>query len=113
YAVMGRHYARVAFGVAEPKVGILSVGEEEHKGNRLVKETWELFKKHPLDGFVGNVEGRDVFGGAADVVVCDGFVGHVMLKAVEGVFELIASLLAEALAPHGKTLARDVIAAVA
>src|SRR5438034_11726662 len=48
YAVMARHYVRVAFGVAEPKVGILSIGEEEHKGNRLVKETWELFEKHPV-----------------------------------------------------------------
>jgi glycerol-3-phosphate acyltransferase PlsX len=67
------------------------VGEEEHKGNKLVKETWELFKKRPLPGFVGNVEGRDPFGSAADVIVCDGFVGNVMLKAVEGVAEMMLS----------------------
>jgi len=97
YAVMARHYARVAFGVAEPRVGVLSVGEEEHKGNRLVKETWDLFKKHPIAGFVGNVEGRDVFGDAADVVVCDGFVGNVMLKAVEGVAEMMLGAVKEAL----------------
>ncbi|MCC7138394.1 MAG: phosphate acyltransferase PlsX [Planctomycetes bacterium] len=98
YAVMARHYVRAAFRVAEPKVGVLSVGEEEHKGNKLVKETWELLKKHPVPGFVGNVEGRDVFGDAADVVVCDGFVGNVMLKAAEGLGEMMISLLKAAAA---------------
>lgn len=93
YAVMARHYATAAFGVREPKVGILSVGEEEHKGNRLVKETWDLFKKHPMPGFVGNVEGRDAFSDAADVIVCDGFVGNVMLKAAEGLGEMMLGML--------------------
>lgn len=93
YALMARQYAKAAFGLAEPKVGILSVGEEEHKGNRLVKETWELFKKSPMKGFIGNVEGRDVFGGTADVVVCDGFTGNVMLKAAEGLAEMMLGMV--------------------
>jgi glycerol-3-phosphate acyltransferase PlsX len=98
YAIMARHYARVAFGKAEPRIGILSVGEEEHKGNRLVRETWELFKAHPVPGFVGNVEGRDAFGGAeVDVIVCDGFVGNVMLKAVEGLAEMMIGMVKDAL----------------
>jgi len=95
YAVMARQYIRAAYGVAEPKVGILSVGEEEHKGNKLVKETWELFKKHPMPGFVGNVEGRDPFVDVADVIVCDGFVGNVMLKAAEGLGEMMLGMLKE------------------
>jgi phosphate acyltransferase len=93
WAVMARHYARVTLGVASPKVGILSVGEEEHKGNKLVKEAWELFKAHPIEGFVGNVEGRDVFGDAADVIVCDGFVGNVLLKAAEGLGEMLIRIV--------------------
>jgi glycerol-3-phosphate acyltransferase PlsX len=88
HALMAARYARAALGVAEPRVGILSVGEEEHKGNRLVKETWDLFRASPVANFVGNVEGRDVFAGTVDVVVCDGFVGNVMLKACEGIAEL-------------------------
>jgi glycerol-3-phosphate acyltransferase PlsX len=92
YAVMARHYARVAFGVREPRVGILSVGEEEHKGNRLVKEAWDLFRRYPVPGFVGNVEGRDLFGDVVDVVVCDGFVGNVVLKASEGLGEMMLGM---------------------
>jgi glycerol-3-phosphate acyltransferase PlsX len=93
WAVMARHYARATLGVASPKVGILSVGEEEHKGNRLVKETWDLFRARPVEGFVGNVEGRDVFGDAADVIVCDGFVGNVLLKAAEGLGEMLMAIV--------------------
>lgn len=96
YAVMARQYSRAAYGVADPKVGILSVGEEEHKGNKLVKETWELFKRHPMPGFIGNVEGRDPFAAVADVIVCDGFVGNVMLKAAEGLGEMMLGILRDA-----------------
>jgi glycerol-3-phosphate acyltransferase PlsX len=98
YAVMARHYVRAAFRIQEPRIGLLSVGEEEHKGNKLVKETWELLRKHPVPGFVGNVEGRDPFGDVADVIVCDGFVGNVMLKCTEGVGEMLVSILKEAVA---------------
>ena len=114
YAVMARHYVRAAFGVAEPKVGILSVGEEEHKGNKLVKETWELFKKHPIPGFVGNVEGRHLFRDTADVVVCDGFTGNSLLKGAEGLGEMLIGMVKEqlaaipAIAPLLKELARRV-----
>ena len=111
WAVMARHHARVAFGVAAPKVGILSVGEEEHKGNALVHATWELFKKSPIEGFVGNVEGRDVFGGSVDVVVCDGFVGNVMLKAAEGLGEMMLGQVKAAIGarPEGQALLRDMV----
>ena len=87
YAVMGRHYVRAAFDIAEPRVGILSIGEEEHKGNRLVHETWERFRARPIEPFVGNVEPRELFDDRADVVVCDGFVGNIALKAAEGMAE--------------------------
>jgi glycerol-3-phosphate acyltransferase PlsX len=96
YALMASRYARAALGVAEPRVGILSVGEEEHKGNRLVKEAWDLFRRHPVAGFVGNVEGRDVFAGTVDVVVCDGFVGNVLLKGSEGIGELAMRMVRSA-----------------
>jgi glycerol-3-phosphate acyltransferase PlsX len=109
YAVMARHYARAAFGVAEPRVGILSVGEEEHKGNRLVKETWDLFRQHPVPGFVGNVEGRDVFRDVVDVVVCDGFVGNVLLKAAEGLGEMMIGMAHAGAGgrPEGLALVKD------
>jgi glycerol-3-phosphate acyltransferase PlsX len=97
HALMAARYARAALGAEHPRIGILSVGEEEHKGNRLVKETWELFRQHPVPPavgtFVGNVEGRDVFSGTVDVVVCDGFVGNVLLKGCEGIAELATRLV--------------------
>jgi glycerol-3-phosphate acyltransferase PlsX len=84
YAVMAQLYARSALGVEEPRIGILSIGEEEHKGNRLVHETWELFRQTDIGPFVGNVEPSDFFTDKADVVVCDGFTGNVALKGAEG-----------------------------
>ena len=83
-------------GVKKPRVGLLSNGEEESKGNELVKTTHTLFKQVSSDigfSFVGNVEGRDVFRGEADVVVCDGFVGNVLLKTGEGVAEMMLQLI--------------------
>jgi phosphate acyltransferase len=111
YAVMARHYARVAFGLEKPTVGILSVGEEEHKGNKLVKETWEIFKRHPVEGFVGNVEGRHVFGEGADVVVCDGFVGNILLKAIEGLGEMMIGIVRDALpaVPGAKVILDELV----
>ena len=111
YAVMARHYARVAVGVANPTVGILSVGEEEHKGNKLVKETWEIFKRHPVEGFVGNIESRDVFHEGADVVVCDGFVGNILLKAAEGIGEMMIGIVNDALptVPAAKGMLKTMI----
>jgi len=92
FALMGAAYARIAFGCARPRVGLLSVGEEEGKGNELTRDAHQLLKTAPVH-FVGNIEGRHVFAGDADVIVCDGFTGNVMLKTGEGLVEMIESLL--------------------
>jgi glycerol-3-phosphate acyltransferase PlsX len=85
---MGSIFARHILKRERPTVGLMNVGSEEAKGHDLAKETHALFNASPLrDQFVGNVEGRDIQKGAADVVVCDGFVGNVVLKTSEGVFE--------------------------
>ena len=92
FAIMGVAYARVALGCAAPRVGLLSVGAEESKGNDLTREAHRLLKVAPLN-FVGNVEGPDVFAGHADVIVCDGFTGNITLKVSEGLVETVESLL--------------------
>jgi phosphate acyltransferase len=92
FAVMGAAYARVALGCRSPRVGLLSVGEEESKGNDLTREAHQLLKTAPVN-FVGNVEGRDVYAGHADVIVCDGFTGNVTLKISEGLVETVQQLL--------------------
>ena len=96
FAVMGDVYSRVLLGCEHPRVGLLSIGEEEHKGNDLTRDTMPLLKKQSFN-FIGNVEGRDLFSGDADVVVCDGFVGNVALKAAEGIVKTIKSMLIESL----------------
>jgi glycerol-3-phosphate acyltransferase PlsX len=96
FAVMGASYARVALGVERPRVGLLSVGEEETKGNELTREAHRLLKSSPL-AFIGNVEGREVYSGSADVVVCDGFTGNVVLKTSEGLVDTVEALLADEL----------------
>ncbi len=84
FAIMGSAYMRAMYGIDEPKVALVNNGAEEHKGSTLYKEAHQLLKQAPIN-FVGNMEGRDVMSGAADVVVCDGFTGNVMLKVIEGV----------------------------
>jgi glycerol-3-phosphate acyltransferase PlsX len=96
FAVMGEIYSRNIFNIARPRVGLLSVGEEESKGNELTKETFPLLKELPLN-FIGNVEGRDLYNGHSDVIVCDGFVGNVALKISEGLVEAVRFLLKESL----------------
>ncbi|HEY4362638.1 MAG TPA: phosphate acyltransferase PlsX [Bryobacteraceae bacterium] len=96
FAVMGEIYSRTIFHNSSPRVGILSIGEEEHKGNDLTKSAWPLLKGLPIN-FIGNVEGRDIFSGHADVIVCDGFVGNVVLKVSEGLVDMIKSMLRESL----------------
>jgi phosphate acyltransferase len=96
FAVMGSVYARVAFDLTTPRVGLLSIGEEATKGNGLTREAHRLLKASPLS-FIGNVEARDVYGGHADVIVCDGFTGNVALKISEGLVEVIENLLSEEL----------------
>jgi len=92
FAIMGVAYARVALGCRTPRVGLLSVGAEESKGNDLTREAHRLLKVAPVN-FVGNVEGPDVFAGHADVIVCDGFTGNITLKVSEGLVETVESLL--------------------
>jgi len=94
FAVMGEIYYRVIFGTRRPKVALLSIGEEEIKGNELTRETYNRLKTMPLH-FVGNVEGRDVFAGNVDVVVCDGFIGNIALKISEGLVEHMIRMLKE------------------
>ena len=96
FAVMGNAYSRVIFRTAKPRVGLLSIGEEEHKGNALTHEATPLLKKLDLN-FIGNVEGRDVYTGAADVIVTDGFVGNVALKVSEGLVDVIRQTLKQSL----------------
>ena len=83
FAVMGELYSKFIFGISNPKVGLLSVGDEDVKGNELTKETFKIIKNMPVN-FVGNVEGTDIFERKADIVVCDGFVGNAVLKTCEG-----------------------------
>jgi phosphate acyltransferase len=96
FAVMGEIYYRVIFGAERPRVGLLSIGSEEQKGNDLTREALVLLKQLPLS-FVGNVEGRDLYNGRVEVIVCDGFIGNVALKISEGLIEAVSTLLKEAL----------------
>ena len=96
FAVMGEMYARSVLKIHHPRVGLLSIGEEESKGNELTREAFPLLKALPLN-FIGNVEGRDIFNGHADVIVCDGFVGNVALKTSEGVGRFVRDVLRESL----------------
>lgn len=97
FAIMGSVYARVALGIARPRIGLLSIGEEETKGNELTKDAYRLLKSAPVD-FIGNVEGREIYGGTADVVVCDGFTGNIVLKTSEGLVDTVDALLRRELA---------------
>jgi phosphate acyltransferase len=96
FAVMGSVYARLAFGVERPRVRLLSIGEEETKGNELTRDAHRLLKASPLN-FIGNVEGREIYSGNADVIVCDGFTGNVVLKTSEGLVDVVEALLGEEL----------------
>lgn len=90
FAIMGKIYMERIYNVKNPTVGLLSVGEEETKGNEVTFEAAELLKKADVN-FVGNVEGRDILNGKVDIVVCDGFVGNIILKFAEGVLDLLKS----------------------
>ncbi|MGB8508546.1 MAG: phosphate acyltransferase PlsX [Pyrinomonadaceae bacterium] len=93
FAIMGDAYSRAVMGVQRPSVGLMSIGEEEAKGNDLTKEAFPLLRDLTSLNFVGNVEGRDVFTGAVDVIVTDGFTGNVMLKLSEGLQDAVISLI--------------------
>jgi len=94
FAIMGAVYARVALGAERPRIGLLSIGEEETKGNDLTREAHRLLKASSLN-FIGNVEGREIYSGVADVIVCDGFTGNVVLKTSEGLVEALEAKLGE------------------
>lgn len=96
FAVMGEIYYRAAFGARRPRLGLLSIGEEEMKGNELTREVNNRLKNLPIE-FIGNVEGGELFSGKVDVVVCDGFVGNIALKISEGLAMEIFGLLKKAL----------------
>jgi glycerol-3-phosphate acyltransferase PlsX len=102
FAIMGKIYAETMLGIENPRIGLLSNGEEEGKGNNLVRETFPLLKDSDLN-FIGNVEGKELFGGQADVVVTDGFTGNVMLKSTEAVAKLIIDILKEELMSSFRT----------
>jgi len=89
YAVMSCVYAHRLLGIDQPRVAIMSIGEEETKGNELVKRTRDLLRADPQLNFIGNLEGRDIFDGACDVVICEGFVGNVILKLTEGLVDMV------------------------
>jgi glycerol-3-phosphate acyltransferase PlsX len=93
---MGHFYAHEVIGTPSPRIGLMSIGEEEGKGTDVTREVFKALKETGLN-FVGNVEGRDVFKGSVDVIVCDGFVGNVMLKSAEALAELIFRMLREEL----------------
>jgi glycerol-3-phosphate acyltransferase PlsX len=102
FALMGKIYAREALGIADPAVGLVSIGEEDSKGNELTLETLKLIREREKN-FVGNIEGRDIPMGLVDVAVCDGFVGNVILKFGEGVGEMLFKLIKQALKNHPVT----------
>nr|B8HY55.1 RecName: Full=Phosphate acyltransferase; AltName: Full=Acyl-ACP phosphotransacylase; AltName: Full=Acyl-[acyl-carrier-protein]--phosphate acyltransferase; AltName: Full=Phosphate-acyl-ACP acyltransferase [Cyanothece sp. PCC 7425] len=100
FALMGTIYSQYVLGVEKPQVGLLNIGEEECKGNDLALRTYEILKENTQIPFVGNAEGRDVLSGQFDVIVCDGFVGNVLLKFAEAVGEVALQILREEL-PRG------------
>lgn len=100
FALMGTVYSKYVLGVEDPKVGLINIGEESSKGNELAKETYKLLSENPKIPFIGNAEGRDVLSGDFDVIVCDGFVGNVLLKFAEAVGEIMLQIIKEEL-PYG------------
>jgi glycerol-3-phosphate acyltransferase PlsX len=97
FAMMGNMYAKTILKINNPRVGLLSIGEEDMKGNALTRDTLPLLRALRGINFIGNVEGRDLFNGHSDVSVCDGFVGNVALKAIEGTAQLLSASLRESL----------------
>lgn len=100
-ALMGSIYAKYVLNIDNPRVGLLNIGEEETKGNEQAIETYPLLKGNEYINFIGNVEGRDITNGSVDVVVCDGFVGNIVLKLAEGLSKTIINLLRNALTNSG------------
>ncbi|MGQ9649860.1 MAG: phosphate acyltransferase PlsX [Phycisphaerae bacterium] len=106
YAIMAGAYAKYVLKITRPRVALLSVGEEDAKGTSLVKQAHELLDSCPQVNFVGNVEGRDLFRGGCDVVICDGFVGNIALKLIEGLAEGLFKTISKEIALASPELAR-------
>ena len=100
YALMGNLYAQTVFGIPEPRIGLLNIGIEPEKGNELAKQTYQLLLQSELN-FIGNVEAREVMQGRCDVLICDGFVGNVLLKSMEGVAQSLFSEMKQAVIKGG------------
>ena len=100
-AIMGSIYAELQLGIPQPRVGLLNIGEEETKGNEQCLATYPLLKQDPHIHFIGNVEGRDINKGTVDVVICDGFVGNVVLKTMEGLASAVMEILKKTLMESG------------
>jgi glycerol-3-phosphate acyltransferase PlsX len=109
FAVMGHFYAQEVIGTPSPRIGLMSIGEEEGKGNDVTREVFKVLKTTGLN-FLGNVEGQDVFNGNADVIVCDGFVGNVILKSAEALAEMLLRMLREEVESSSRTKAGYVLA---
>jgi glycerol-3-phosphate acyltransferase PlsX len=109
FAVMGSLYSQKIYGVEKPRVGILSNGEEAGKGNQLVRDSFPLVAASGVN-FIGNIEPKDMFGGGADVVVCDGFTGNILLKSSEAAARLLTTLLKEKLKSGALSMAGGLLA---
>lgn len=105
YALMAGVYSKLMLGITNPRVGIMNIGEEEAKGTDLIKKTRSLIKSDTNMNFAGNIEGRDIFEGKADVVICEGFVGNVVLKLTEGAVGMLFQVIKEELMKRNKLLA--------
>lgn len=105
YAVMASVYANMILGIKNPRVGIMNIGEEEAKGTDLIKKTRAMIKADPAINFIGNLEGRDLFEGKADVVICEGFVGNVILKLTEGLVNMLFGAIKAEVMTRSKLLA--------
>jgi glycerol-3-phosphate acyltransferase PlsX len=105
YAVMSSIYAQDMLGIENPRVGLMNVGEEEAKGNSLVKATRELIKSDPKLNYIGNLEGRDIFEGKCDVIICEGFMGNVILKLTEGLVNMMFSAIGDEVKKRNKLMA--------
>ncbi len=105
YAVMSSVYSRQILGIDSPRVGLMSIGEEEAKGNELVRKTHDLLKSDPDLNFIGNLEGRGIFDGTCDVVICEGFVGNVILKLTESLVGMLFSAIKHELVANSMELA--------
>jgi len=115
YGLMASEYSHHLFGIENPRVGLMSIGQEDAKGNEVVKKARELIKSDPKMNFIGNIEGRDIFNGVCDVAVCDGFVGNVVLKLTEGLVDGLFKAIKDELFQEKVQLAmefRPVIAAI-